>query len=47
MYGQGRSRTELKSGQKGCSKTATDIAGTYCGALIMHDGWKIAPDYPW
>ncbi len=22
-------------------------AGTYCGALIMQDGWTIAKDYPW
>ena len=21
--------------------------GMWCGALIMVDGWKIAPDYPW
>lgn len=21
--------------------------GTWCAALIMADGWKIAPDYPW
>lgn len=21
--------------------------GTWCAALIMTDGWKIAPDYPW
>ncbi len=47
MYGQGRSRTELTSGSYGCSKTATSNAGTYCSGLIMHDGWKIAPDYPW
>ncbi len=47
MYGQGNSRTALTSGDKGCSKTATGFAGLYCGALIMHDGWKIAPDYPW
>ena len=22
-------------------------AGTYCGALIMQDGWTISKDYPW
>ena len=27
-----------------CNKTGR---GLWCGALIMHDGWKIAPDYPW
>ena len=27
-----------------CNKTGK---GLWCGALIMHDGWKIAPDYPW
>ena len=47
MYGQGKNRTELTSGQYGCSKTATTFAGAYCGALIMHDGWKIEKDYPW
>ena len=47
MNGQGFSRTALKSGSKGCSKTATGLAGLYCGALIMHDGWKIEKDYPW
>ena len=45
MYGQGKNRTELTSGlSKGCSKSK---AGFYCGALIMHDGWKIDKDYPW
>ncbi len=47
MYGQGFQRNVLKGNFKGCSKTATNYAGAYCGALIMHDGWKIAPDYPW
>lgn len=28
----------------GCNKNGR---GIYCGALIMVDGWKIAPDYPW
>ena len=45
--GQGKTKTELTSGQRGCSKTATTYAGTYCGALIMYDGWKITDDYPW
>ncbi len=47
MLGQGNDRTTLTSGKYGCSKTATTSAGTYCGALIMHDGWKIEKDYPW
>ena len=48
MYGQGYNRTVLKSNSyKGCSKTATGLAGIYCSALIMHDGWKIEKDYPW
>ena len=47
MYGQGISRAALTPGYYGCSKTATDLAGLYCGALIMHDGWKIEKDYPW
>ena len=47
MYGQGKTKTELTSGLLGCSKTATELAGLYCGALIMHDDWKIEKDYPW
>lgn len=47
MYGQGFQRTVLTSDSRGCSKTATGYAGAYCGALIMHDGWKIEKDYPW
>ena len=47
MYGQGKDRTELTSGDHGCSKTATTYAGTYCSGLILHDGWKIEKDYPW
>lgn len=40
-------RDLLKNGtccNYGCSKKKR---GTWCGALIMVDGWKIAPDYPW
>jgi len=47
MFGQGISKSDLTSGSLGCSKTATTYAGSYCGALIMHDGWKIEKDYPW
>ncbi len=47
MYGQGIQRTVLTSGELGCSKTATTYVGSYCGALIIHDGWKIEKYYPW
>ena len=49
MYGQGIRRTGLAmpAGYYACSKTATTLAGLYCGALIMHDGWKIDKNYPW
>ena len=47
MLGQGKTKAELTSSERGCSKTATTYAGAYCGALIMHDGWKIEKDYPW
>lgn len=48
MFGQGKDRTTLTSpGERSCSKTATGSAGIYCGALIMHDNWKIEKDYPW
>ena len=46
MFGQGKSKTELISGQYGCSKNSM-YSGPSCGALIMHDGWKIEKDYPW
>ena len=48
FIGQGFDRTTLTSStERGCSKKATTYAGSYCGALIMHDGWKIEKDYPW
>ena len=47
MYGQGKSRTAFTSGDRSCSKNGIYLPGTYCGALIMHDGWKIEKDYPW
>ena len=47
MFGQGKIKTELTSSGYGCSKTATTSAGAYCGALILHDDWKIDKDYPW
>lgn len=40
-------RDTLKNGtccNYGCNKK---LRGMWCGALIMVDGWKIAPDYPW
>ena len=48
MIGQGKTKAELTtSDERGCSKTATAPVGAYCGALIMHDGWKIDKNYPW
>ena len=46
MYGQGKDRTTLRSGDNGCIKKGIS-SGFFCGALIMHDGWKIDKDYPW
>jgi len=41
-------RNVLKNGPSSfnyqCNKNGI---GLWCGALIMQDGWKIAPDYPW
>lgn len=40
-------RDSLKQGtccNYGCNKKGR---GMWCGALIMTDGWVIAPDYPW
>lgn len=34
--------------QYACTKdNSGSISGAFCGALIMHDGWKIEKDYPW
>ncbi len=42
------SRNTLKTtGASGCNSQATSHGGNYCGALILHDGWKISSDYPW
>lgn len=46
FYGQGYNREYLRKSGYPCAKTGA-LAGTYCGALIMLDGWKISPDYPW
>jgi len=38
----------LNNSTYGCNKNITNrFAGTLCGALIEHDGWKISKDYPW
>lgn len=41
-------RTKILNGvnsyRYGCNKK---LRGTWCTALIMVDGWKISPDYPW
>ena len=48
MQGQGKDRATLTYGTYSCSKTSkVNYEGGYCGALIMHDGWKIDKDYPW
>ncbi len=46
FYGQGYDRDYLKTKVYPCAKSGS-LSGLYCGALIMLDGWKIAPDYPW
>ena len=46
MYGEGHSREELLTDRYGCTKKGP-YAGSYCGALIKEDGWKISKDYPW
>ena len=48
FLGEGSSRnTLLNETGNGCNKTAANIAGGYCGALIQLDGWQIKDDYPW
>lgn len=41
----------LGTGGGGCNPAASwgdyRKPGDSCAALIMYDGWKIAPDYPW
>jgi len=42
------SRTKILSNTKAaCNKNTSSDSGYWCTALIMHDGWKIANDYPW
>ena len=45
--GEGNSKTYLTSGNVGCNKSGTVVAGAMCGALIKLDGWEIKDDYPW
>lgn len=48
FWGQVYSRASLLNNETfGCSKTGNLKSGSYCGALILKDGWKIANDYPW
>ena len=45
--GYGKSRDDLKNYYwRGCNVN-TGIAGAFCTALIMYDGWKISDDYNW
>lgn len=34
-------------GGENSTHTTGHYSGEYCAALIINDGWKIAPDYPW
>jgi hypothetical protein len=45
FFEQGAARDVLISKTDGGCNTSR--MGKTCGALIMHDGWEIAPDYPW
>jgi len=56
MFGQGKDRNtilapvenpEEQSWISNCAPANSTYAGVYCGYVIMSDGWKIAPDYPW
>ncbi len=47
FMGTGYSRDYLINDLRGCKFSEHISAGHYCGALIQHDGWQIAPDYPW
>jgi len=44
--GSGYDRNTLKTSGYPCAKSGS-LTGSYCGALILLDGWKIADDYPW
>ena len=49
LYGEGLKRDVLmEHNDEGCNTTsATNVAGRYCGALILNDNWQIKKDYPW
>jgi len=47
FWGEGTPRNSLLNGSEGCNKTAGNVAGGVCGALIQVDGWEIKDDYPW
>lgn len=46
FYGHGYDREYLKTNGYPCAKTG-NLTETYCGELIMLDGWEIKDDYPW
>jgi len=46
--GVGKTRTTLTTNTPADNAPCkSNRYGLYCGALIIYDGWKIAPDYPW
>lgn len=45
-YGYGYDREYLRTQNYSCAKKGS-LAGVYCAALIMLDGWEIKDDYPW
>lgn len=49
FYGQGIDRNTLLTHTTwGCNNSpSVGQAGTFCGALILGDGWQIKDDYPW
>lgn len=49
FYGQGIAKTTLLTQSTwGCNISVdTAQSGTFCGAVILNDGWQIASDYPW
>lgn len=48
MYGFGKTKSQLKSGVKGCTKNDNvGYTGCYCGAWIERNNWEIPDDYPW
>ncbi len=51
LYGLGKNPQRadiLQNVNYGCSNSSSiSRAGFYCALLIMYDGWKLAPEYPW